>query len=152
MEDHPNVYLHFIGWIGFDNMGLDKYKDRIIVESWAPIHQLPATMGDFDINLCPLIDNKFNRSKSNLKYLQGSALGIPTICSPTVYEECVEDGVDGFIAKDPASWLACLKELVENTDLRKDMGTKARRKVADQYDIRNNYLKWANVFEKVIGG
>jgi len=151
LEDNPLVSLHFVGWIGFENIGLERFKDRIIVENWVPIDMLPYAMMNFDIGICPLIDNPFNRCKSNLKYLQHSALGIPSVCSPLApYKDTIEDNVDGMFAETPASWLACLSELVENEQLRIAMGAKAREKVIAKYDMAKNFLQWANVFERIM--
>lgn len=151
LEQNPLVSVHFIGWIGFENIGLEKYKDRIIVENWVPIDVLPYAMMNFDIGICPLEDNPFNRCKSNLKFLQHSALGIPSICSPLPpYEGTIDNGVDGLFATTPADWLACLSELVENEKLRVEMGAKARLKLLEKYDMSKNYLQWANIFERVM--
>jgi glycosyltransferase involved in cell wall biosynthesis len=153
MEKYDDVVLHFIGWIGFNNINMERFKNRIIVDDWISIGQLPSAMASFDINICPLSDNPFNRCKSHLKYLQGSALGIPSICSPLPpYTSVLEDGVDGLFATTPASWLACLSELVENENLRIDMGKKARAKLLDKYDMSTNYIHWVNAFERIKRG
>ena len=34
-----------------------------------------------DISLAPLENNRFNQSKSNIKALEGTAIGVPMICS-----------------------------------------------------------------------
>ena len=40
--------------------------------------------GIYDLNgsvsIAPLIDNRFNRAKSNIKYLEAANLGIPCVC------------------------------------------------------------------------
>ena len=153
MEKYPQVSMHFIGWIGFDSIGLEQFKDRIIVEDWVSIESLPYAMQNFDINICPLIDNQFNRCKSGLKWMQGAALGIPSICSPLPpYTEIIEDNVDGLLADSPESWLACLSEMIENTQLRNEIGLKARAKLLDKHDMGNNFMQWANVFERIMRG
>lgn len=35
---------------------------------------------NFDIMIAPLLDNEFNRAKSNIKFLESSALGVPCVC------------------------------------------------------------------------
>jgi len=152
MEDYKNLSIHFIGWVGFKDAGLAKYENRIIVEDWVPIEYLPHAMSNFDINLCPLQDNIFNRCKSNIKYLQGSALGIPSVCSNLPPYDGIVNGKDGFIADDSASWLACLKELLDNTEARIGIGAIARAKLLEKYDVRNNYIQWVNTFERIMKG
>jgi len=151
LENFPQVRLHFIGWVGFDNLNLEKYKDRIIVEDWVSITAIPYAMMDFDINICPLLDCKFNASKSHLKYLQGAALGIPSVCSPLApYNKVLSHMQDGMFATDTASWLDCFKELIENKELRNRLGMNARSKLLESYDIKHKYLNWVNVFERVM--
>lgn len=150
MDKHPEVMLHLIGWVGWKNMQLEKHKNRILCEDWLPIDAIPYAMSNFDINLCPIMDNKFNRCKSNLKYLQGGVLGIPSICSKLPPYGCVQDGVDGLLADSPESWLACLDALIENSEMRRDIGEKARAKVVSEYDMSKNYMNWVKMFQKVL--
>lgn len=46
---------------------------------WSPLFDLPRGLVDTDCNaaFAPLIDNVFNRSKSNIKMIESGALGIP---------------------------------------------------------------------------
>ena len=49
---------------------------------WKPLYEYPQHINDLDVNIivAPLADNRFNRSKSDLKYIESCAFGIPCVC------------------------------------------------------------------------
>jgi hypothetical protein len=49
---------------------------------WASLYNYPERLYTANINMfiAPLTDNNFNKSKSDLKYLEASALGLPIAC------------------------------------------------------------------------
>jgi hypothetical protein len=53
---------------------------------WQPLYQYPKKIYELDINLmiAPLQDNPFNKSKSDIKYIEACILGIPVICQNIV--------------------------------------------------------------------
>jgi len=98
---------------------------------------------DFDIALAPLRPHVFNQSKSNLKALEAAALGIPIVasdCGP--YPEFVEHGKTGFLVKRDHEWAKFLNELVNDTDMRAEMGAAAKEK-ARQWTLEGNIDDWA---------
>lgn len=55
---------------------------KIEFHPWAQLYDYPKMVFDLKINamVAPLQDNIFNRAKSNLKYLEANAFGIPIVC------------------------------------------------------------------------
>jgi len=101
MKEYPNVKLHLIGWVGWEQLGqeFNEHKERIKVEPWTNIVMLPQVMADIDIGIAPLVDNLFNRAKSNIKWLQYAALGSPCVASDLAPYQDIQNGVDGFVVK-----------------------------------------------------
>lgn len=114
---------------------------------WSTVENYPKDiLAKFDIGLAPLVDNAFNRAKSDLKFIEYGYLGIPMIGSPVQpYLESVEHGKNGFLAKSPKDWLKYLKRLIENENLRKKIGENARQ-VAEKRTIEKNYQLWESVY------
>ncbi|MFN8369826.1 MAG: glycosyltransferase [Bacteriovoracaceae bacterium] len=88
----------------------------------------------FHIGIAPLIDNEFNRSKSSIKFLDYSALGITTVASDIgVYSQIV-NGENGILVKnEEESWYLALKDLIQNSEKRKKIQTRAHNDVFDKY-------------------
>lgn len=77
-----------------------------------------ASSSHFDIGIAPLVDNHFNSCKSDIKYLDYTALGIPTICSNSVaYHSVANLGLVLSCENSTDQWLQALKFSMENREL-----------------------------------
>lgn len=95
-----------------------------------------ASSFGFDIGLAPLVDLNFTRGKSNLRWLEYSAMGIPTIASPlNHFKETIKDGETGLIVHDNSekSWFDSIETLILEEELRKAIGKNARN------DVKKNW-------------
>lgn len=101
-----------------------------------------------DVSIAPLTDTEFNRSKSNIKFLESTACGIPVIASDVrPYTSVIQDGVNGFLASDSGEWYEKISMLLDDKAGRKrgmDMVRMARKTVS-QFDIRNIAKEWENI-------
>lgn len=95
-----------------------------------------------DIGLCPLEDNGFNKSKSPIKFYEYSLLGIPSVCSPTVYGKLPVT----TIAKTEEEWVEELSKLIENPELRKKRGAESKKYIEDNFNINDHWKKWEEAF------
>jgi len=154
MSEHPEVTLHFIGWVGFTTIPwAQKYANRVLCEEWQNASILPEVMQNFDIGVAALTDNPYNSAKSNIKALQHWALGVPTVASPLLpYLDTIEDGKDGFLPQgnSPESWYQAFKMLVKSEPLRRQMGMAGRKKLLEKYDVRNNVTQWMKTFDRIM--
>jgi glycosyltransferase involved in cell wall biosynthesis len=81
-----------------------------------------------DIGLAPLPNDRFTRGKCGFKILQYAAAGLPAVTSPVgVNSDYVQDGVTGFLAADTRQWVERVTQLIEDRQLRKNMGVAARK-------------------------
>jgi len=151
MDEYENLRLQFIGMIGWDEMPeeLLKYKGRIQVAAWVDISELPYAMASFDIGLAPLVQNKFNVSKSGIKAMQYWALGIPVVASPLKPYDIIDYEVDGLLANFEDSWYRGLRDLIEDRERREEMGAAGHAKVLERHDMRNNVGLWIDGFETI---
>lgn len=120
---------------------LKNRKGVEVVEKWAPILKYPSHIAaqDFDIGIAPLRDNKFNRAKSNLRWLEYSGFGIPTVASHVGhFAETIKQGVDGFLAKTPDEFAAHLNHLISDKKARKRMGAAAHARIATDFNVDRN--------------
>ena len=61
-------------------------------------------LGTCDLALLPLNDTRFNRMKSDLKFIECCAAGVVPVCSRIVYGEQAEHLDIGFFADTPEEW------------------------------------------------
>ena len=105
-------------------------------------------LSEIDIGIMPLPDDEWTRGKCGLKGLQYMGLGIPCIMSPVgVNKEIISDGENGFIAKSSLDWVNKISSLIEDHQLRIDMGLKGRKTVEENYSVavtKESYLKHFN--------
>lgn len=114
----------------------------------APLEMYPAAMTRFDISIAPAAHNRLYRGKSDLRWLESSALGTPVVCDPFTYAE-VEHGVTGFHARTPAEVRDTLLALVDDPDLRRRVGAAARDHVRTHRSATVAAEGWAGVLREV---
>ena len=96
-----------------------------------------------DIALLPLHDNKFNRAKSDLKFLECAACGTVALASPVVYGSVVKDGENGMIFYDVKEFAQKLEFLIENPDMTTTAYeyVKHNRLMSQHYEERLDWYK-----------
>jgi glycosyltransferase involved in cell wall biosynthesis len=136
MESHPEVKLMIVGFLTLDHR-FEPYHDRIISIGWVPdIQSYWSLLAEADINIAVLAPYATTDAKSEIKWLEAAAMGIPSVVSATAHHrEVLEDGVDALLADSPERWAASLQRLVDNTALRRQIGETARARAAARYSL-----------------
>lgn len=122
-----------------------KTSDRVKhISKWVGIEDYPGELANagFDIGLAPLRDNKFNRCKSNLRWLEYSALKVPTIASPVTPFL----GLDNIeYALEAEDWINKISELVESKQKRKNLGLCAYAEVKKKFNAEVIGRRYARI-------
>jgi len=93
-----------------------------------------ASIQSCDIGIMPLTDGPFERGKCGYKLIQYMACGLPVIASPVgVNKKIVEHGINGYLAESPEEWAHALERLLQDRELREEMGKAGRLKVEKEY-------------------
>lgn len=104
----------------------------------------------FDVGLAPLAKTEFNDSKSNLKLLEYSALGIPWVASPRrEYLRTHKEFNVGLLASKPSQWRKHVVNLMEDNDFYNRHRT-ANWDWASTQVISKHYHKWLEAFERAL--
>jgi glycosyltransferase involved in cell wall biosynthesis len=102
-----------------------------------------------DIGLAPLLDESFNRAKSELHWLEYAMAGAPTIATsfggPGPYD-VIRDGTDGLLARTPADWERHLRRLAVSPAMRGELAGRARERVIAEYTVAGRAAEWAEAF------
>ena len=123
------------------------------VHDFRSIDRYPKWIGKFgfDIGIAPLQDNNFNRGKSNLRWLEHSALGIPCVASPLPhFVESISPCATGYLANNTTDWVYYLSELVSAPKLRETIGIAARQEIKDKWSLKTLGRKYKAAIEDML--
>jgi glycosyltransferase involved in cell wall biosynthesis len=105
----------------------------------------------WDIGLAPLDANPFSAAKTNNKYREYGALGIPGVYSRVApYVDCVRNGATGLLAENtPEHWIAALEQLIASPETRLNLSAAARSAIQVQHDQRIVATQWRAVLDAI---
>jgi glycosyltransferase involved in cell wall biosynthesis len=108
----------------------------------------------WDIAIAPLVDDAFTSSKSDLKYLDYGALGIPGVFSDVrPYRDTVRHRETGLLAaNEPEAWASALEEMVSDGALRARLAEAAKTEVHGGRMLRTNAARWGDAIETIVPG
>ncbi len=123
---------------------------RIERVKWTIEREIDNLM-EFDIGIMPLDGGVFDEGKCGFKIIQYFALGIPAVASPIgCNKEIIENGRNGFLAKNDDEWYNALSQLLVDEAMRKQMGENGRRKVLKLYSRTVVAPQFVKVVDKAI--
>ncbi len=137
LDKYPEVELWLVGPLTISS-SLESYGERIRkfpVLDWSGWFELENKM---DIALAPLeLDNIFCRAKSEIKFVEAGVVGVPIVASEIdPYRDSMTHGTDGLLARSMQDWIGALSSLIENPELRREMGVRARATVSQRYSLQ----------------
>lgn len=108
----------------------------------------------FDIGIAPLSKNvPFNLSKSNVKYLEFSSLGIPCVATDIEPYKDIKNGETGYLVDNSVdSWVDTLSMLIENPELRNRIGENARQYVRENFNQSIEAERRQKIYEEIMAG
>ena len=112
---------------------------------FVPYDKYEQTLRECDIALLPLLDNTFNRAKSDLKFVECAGNGVAVIASNVVYAQTIRDGETGFIFHDTKEFADKLKILIDDAGKRREIATAAYEYVKHNRLLSQHYeerLDW----------
>jgi len=128
------------------------YIDGLDIEV-VPFHETleVPTLQRLDIGLYPLpLDEQWVYGKSGLKALQYMALGIPTVATSIGANlRIIENNVSGILVISKDEWLSVLAKLLNDPQLRKQIGLNAHKKVVEEYSIHANKDSYIKILKSV---
>ena len=102
-----------------------------------------------DVALLPLLSTRFNRMKSDLKFIECAAWGTAALASPTVYADTVRHGETGLLYETEEQFQAGLEQLLEDTDFRQKLTRNAWNWVREHRLLSMHYRKRLRWYESL---
>jgi hypothetical protein len=126
-----------------DESRVSQVSDPISLTEW------PRAIAQLGIGIAPLADTKFNASKSWLKPLELSAVGVPWVGSPRVEYRRLHELGCGVLCESPKDWYTKLRALRRSESWRFEL-SEAGRAVAYQLRLVDHAWKWWEAWDKAL--
>lgn len=152
-KEYPNVRLEFAGHPP-DHPIANHPQTRF--RMWVAIGEYANRFASWgwDISIAPLENNRFNRSKSNIKMLEAAALGIPCLVSDVQpYNEFCSLGgkeLKWLLCTKKSEWKEKIRELIKKQELRELYGKLMYDTAFKYYNAANIAENWKYVFRRAI--
>ena len=145
-----NLELDIVGIFKKDELNEDWINIFETLKPYIPFFKYLHRF-DWDVGIVPLVDDKFNAGKSELKYLEYTSIGVPSICSNVKpYNSAIKDGFNGFLAENPEEWEEKLEKLVLDENLRKAMVKNAIADINENYLVDSRVQQWEQILKNLI--
>lgn len=129
----------------------ERWPGRMRFDKPVPVQEYPnwiCSNWQSHIGIAPLELNEFNCSKSELKWLEYTALGVPTVASDVgPYKRAIVSPYDGVRCDTMAEWEDALTDLIKEPAFRHGIAQRARKKLESEYNIDKQAHKWLEVAE-----
>ena len=148
MANRRDVKLMIVGYLTLDDL-FDDIRGQIISVGLAhDLRSYWSLLAEADISIAPLAPGATTDAKSEIKWIEAAALGLPSVVSATHrYRETLENGVDAFVAATPDEWREALEKLIDDPSLRRRMADSARRKLQRVYTLEANAGNLAHLLD-----
>lgn len=93
--------------------------------------------------MAPLASTQFNTSKSALKIYEAMSVGVPWVASPRAEYRRVHAACPaGLLVEGRKDWYRAVKQLMDDANLRQDLGEKGREYMKSQTVEGNSWRLW----------
>jgi len=110
---------------------------NVIEYPWKEENEIEL-ISQFNVGIMPLPDNSWAKGKCAFKLIQYLSCEIPVIASPVGANIKVVSNNCGFLASTREEWLNAFKFIYNNPISALEMGKKGRKKILDNYSLKNN--------------
>lgn len=101
----------------------------------------------FSIGVMPLQEDKWSQGKCGFKALQYMSLGIPSVVSPVgVNTEIIQNEKNGYLTSTEEENYNVLSRLIQDKELRKQIGLNGQKTVRERYSTTANYQNYLSLF------
>lgn len=117
------------------------------------VRWLVAQRDRWDLAVAPLLDTPFNQAKSDLKFLEYAALGLPGVFSKLEPYASIDGDMGLLVDNDPDAWRDAIASLAEDPHKRAGIAERAQHYVKSNRLIRHGADTFLSaMFEVVAGG
>jgi hypothetical protein len=137
LHENTDLQLQLFGRVGVPE-ALKCFGDRIFVI--APVANGDELLDELsrsecDIGICPFAPSAFKATKTNIKWVEYTAIGAAVVASRgTAYDECCVEEC-GILAETPDEWFSALDLLINDADQRFAIAERAQAKLEQECTV-----------------
>lgn len=153
LAKHDNVKFVYFGDQRFRKLFKDCDQNKLEWQDWVHYETYPykMTLLNLDIGICPLANNKFNWTKTAIKWMEYSMLGAATIASNIEpYKSVIKHGETGLLCSSNEEWETALDELIRDANKRTRMAKLAFVNVMEEHNINKHITLWRDTYESLL--
>lgn len=155
LEKNKTAKFVYFGDMRFKGLFKNCPQDQIEWHHWVSHSTYPYKLGlmNLDIGLCPLVDNRFNRNKSAIKWMEYSLMGMATVASNIPpYSPVIDNGRTGILcgASDTKGWVDALNDLISDKHKRMNLAKRAEEEVLTNHNANTKAHLWIEAYEKAL--
>lgn len=150
LTKHRNVRFVFVHGIPDFLKGI---KGVECVSKFSRIDKYPGFLAGrgFDIGIAPLVENAFNRGKSNLRWLEYAGMRVPCVASNVGhFKETLNPGRDVLLADGSDDFETCLEVLIRNRDIRRRIGNNAYERARKDFNTDSNVFAYEDILRQIV--
>ena len=99
------------------------------------------------------MDSVWSKGKCAYKVLQYMAAGVASVASDVgMNREVIEHGTNGLLVRSEDEWVRCLKQLLDDAELRATFGKRGRELVRERYSYEVLAPPLATFLRKMVSG
>ena len=121
---------------------------EVVNVAWSEATEID-TINTFDAGVMPLPDDEWARGKCAFKLIQYMACGVPSVASPVGANVTVAANGAALLADEDAEWLAALRRLRDDADLRARLSQAGRARVEQTYSLQATLPTMAEIIKSV---
>jgi glycosyltransferase involved in cell wall biosynthesis len=152
MVEYPNLHFYLVGMPHFKSIVKDMPKDRVHLMGWVKPdgHGFRLACLQPHIGICPIVDTKFNKLKSSIKYYELSALGVATIArNIPPYSNDIVDGQTGYLYNDNNQLRTCIEQMILDPINRITMSQNAYKDILKRRNIKTGINDWISLMKGI---
>ena len=153
-QKYPNTNFALLGVVANNPSAIpveiitQLYKDGVI-DYWGSSDNMSETLNKVDVMVLP----SYYREGIPKVLIEALSKGLPVITTDNVgCRETVEDVKNGFLipVKDVAALSAAMEKIIQlSPEQRAEMGKYSRQKAVNEFDEKNNHLKYIEVIQSL---
>jgi glycosyltransferase involved in cell wall biosynthesis len=122
---------------------------RLIHQPFSAEYEV-SDVRSFDIAIAPLVEDPWTRGKLSTKLLAYFGAGLPVVASDVNANRLyIKDGENGYLVGTLGQWEEKLTKLIEDPELRKTVGAKARESAEKEFSLTAALPRYLSLFESL---